>query len=669
MKRISMVLLAPVLLGLAIAGPSFAGGESDTATQTTSEAEVMVSEGRPAAAGNYQIWATPADYESSTGSRIASFGESPLLAARVAAGELPPVDQRLPREPLVVRGFDGRIGTYGGVLTEYNVWDSAGNAPQLVWTRMPINGYWPLYEPYPAIIKSFEMAKDDGTEWVFVLREGLKWSDGQPLTADDFLFPFNDVAMNAELTPRSWPELKSGDATATIAKESDYQVRYSFPQPYRFTHINPWFRWYIPNPSHYLKQFHADYVAQDALDKLVKEGGFETWIQLYSNRFADSNIDRPTVKPWMLSQPPPAVPVINTRNPYFWAIDEQGNQLPYVDELRFLLFDQEVLNLKALAGEVGYSNNIGLALYPELKKAEQEGKIKLILNTGADVNTNTIQFNLNHDDPVMREIFQDARFRHAISYAIEREVINEVIWLGLLEPAQVGPRPGNPFYHEELINKAVDFDQDRANALLDEIGLDQRGADGFRLRPDGKPLLISFMLAEWDVKFGELATDMIKDVGINSNLRVVELGALMDVRNANRYDAAFIWTSWGTTEGRYMDGNVAHLISTGASNFWSPKWANWHLSGGAEGEQPHELMMEAIEYYSKAQSSMDLEEQQLWFKKVLDIAADNLWTIGILAPQTGVTVTLPNLVNYPATQAAWDMGDSGVMAAWFLETE
>jgi ABC-type transport system substrate-binding protein len=95
----------------------------------------------------------------------------------------------------------------------------------------------------------------------------------------------------------------------------------------------------------------------------------------------------------------------------------------------------------------------------------------------------------------------------------------------------------------------------------------------------------------------------------------------------------------------------------------------WEANSEAEGEQPHELMMEAIEYYSKAQSSMDLEEQQLWFKKVLDIAADNLWTIGILAPQTGVTVTLPNLVNYPATQAAWDMGDSGVMAAWFLETE
>ena len=354
----------------------------------------MMSEGRPEAAGNYQVWATPADYQRSTGNQIASFGESPLLAAQVAAGELPPVDQRLPAEPLVVRGFDGRAGSYGGVLTEYNVWDSAGNAPQLVWTRMPINGYWPLYEPYPAIIKSYEMTKDDGTEWVFVLREGLKWSDGHPLTADDFLFPFNDVAMNAELTPRSWPELKVGDTTATIARENDYQVRYSFPQAYRFTHINPWFRWYIPKPSHYLKQFHADYVEQDALDKLVKEGGFETWIQLYSNCFADSNIDRPTVKPW-------------------------------------------------------------------------------------------------------------------------------------------------------------------------------------------------------------------------------------------------------------MDGNVAHLISTGASNLWSPKWADWHLSGGAEGEQPNALMMEAIEYYSKAQSSMDLEEQKLWFKKVLDIAADNLWTIGILAPQTGVTVTLPNLVNYP----------------------
>ena len=163
----------------------------------------------------------------------------------MAAGELPPVDQRLPAEPLVVRGFDGRVGTYGGTITEYKVWDSAGNAPQLVWTRMPINGYW--------------------------------WSDGHPLTADDFLFPFNDMAMNAELTPRSWPELKVGDATATITKENDYQVRYTFPQAYRFTHINPWFRWYIPNPSFYHEELIQKAVEfdQDKANALRDEIGLD----------------------------------------------------------------------------------------------------------------------------------------------------------------------------------------------------------------------------------------------------------------------------------------------------------------------------------------------------------------------------------------------------------
>ena len=656
MKKIVILVF---LFLLVFTFSAFSGAQGETVTEETGS---QISE-----ENLYQVWATPAEYEAATGKRIEIYGEAPQLKTLVAAGALPPVAERLPKEPLVARGSDGLIGKYGGTLNEISLigpsQHSSGGSTRL------IQGWFPFYKSYPNVAKSFEMTDNAAREWVIELREGMKWSDGAPFTADDLVFGFNDFYLNEELSPSSPRELKSGDELATIEKIDDYTVKYTFPSLFRFNQLNRNNGWaHVNYPKHWLSQFHASYADKDELEKLVQEGGFASWTELFENRNG-SYADKPTITPWILRQIPPG-PQLLTRNPYYWVIDEEGNQLPYVDEWHSIDYEKEVVQLKVLAGESDYSEALDLDLYPEVKKAEQEGKTRAVLWSLPEPNVGDIQLNLTIEDPIKRQVFRDKRFRFALSHALDRNMINELAYLGLLYPAQVAPSPLSPFYHERLSNTAIEYDTDKANALLDEMGLDKRGGDGFRLGPDGKDFQINMWGFPWTEKFSEMATDMIKAVGINVNLRIVGYWNIRDSIRANSHEGAFIWEAWGTEEGSFLMGTVNHWLPIHPNDcVWAPLWNDWVLSGGERGEEPPAVLLEALEYYEKAQASLELEEQQKWMEKVLDIAADNLWSIGTLtAPGFPYLIGVnPKLRNFPSSAAGWWYGDWGRIGTWFFE--
>jgi len=627
-------------------------------------------------AGQYQVWVTPAEYEKATGNKIEKYSEAPELRTLVAAGELPPVEKRLPKEPLVVRGFDGEIGRYGGIYSD--IWsESLGHVRGTYTMAFLLQGYYPFRKVYPNIIKSFEMTDTAGKEWTIKLREGMKWSDGYPLTADDFLFAFNDIVFCKELTPDVPLELKSEDGVATIEKIDDYTIKYCFPKRYRFmqkmSQDPGWSIGGVACPKHYLKQFHPLYTNKDELEELTKEGGFGSWTELFTNKVDWKNVDLPTLAPWVLVQAPPDMPVISKRNPYYWVVDEKGNQLPYIDETRYEYYDEEVVNLRVLAGQFVYAEELPISLYPEFKKAEKEGKLRIVMWTYPAPVTDTIEFNLTVKDPVKRKIFRDKRFRFAVSHAIDREMINELVYQGLCEPQQSAPSKNSPFYHERLAHTALEYDTKKANALLDEIGLDKRDANGFRLAPNGEKLQINFLACPWNQQVAELGIDMLKAVGLNCSLRIVGFMPFVNAREANEHEAVFMWGAWSTTEGRYLDnqaGDWLPISGDGWCCFWSSAWRDWYFSKGERGEKPIPVLLEAIEYYEKAQAAWDIEEQKKWFGKVLDIAADNLWVIGILSYHGGCPALLaitPNLRNFPTSSVAWYYGDRARMGCYFFE--
>ena len=648
-----------VVAMLAITFSAFASGtEEGAATEMATE----VSE-----ENLYRVWATPTAYENDTGNKITGFSEAPQLQTMVAGGALPPVEERLPLEPLVARGYDGLIGKYGGSLNQINLVGPGAHAG--FGDGRLIQGWFPFFDPYPSAAKSFEMVDDGAREWVVVLREGMKWSDGVPVTVDDLIFSMEEYYTHKELNPDPARELISGDTLVALEKIDDYTVKYTFPQLFRFNQMalrNSWA--HLSIPKHYMSQFHADYADEDTLEALVKEEGFGSWTELFDDRRGGVQ-DQPTVRPWITRQVPPG-PVVLTRNPYYWVIDEVGNQLPYIDEWRSIDFEKEVVQLKVLAGESDYTEALDLDLFPELKKAEAEGKARAVMWTLPEPNMGDVQLNLTIEDPIKRQVFRDKRFRFAISYALDRELINEVAFLGVGYPAQVAPSPMSPFYHEELANTAIEYDPDKANALLDEMGLDERGSDGFRLGPDGKDFQINMWGFPWLEEFAEMATDMIRAVGININLRIVGYWDIRNAIDANSHDGAFVWEAWGSVEGSYLDGLANHWVPTDINRgVWSPAWAQWYNSDGEKGEEPPDIIKEVYGYYEQAQASLDVAEQQKYMKMILDIAAENLWTVGSLTvPGFPYLINVsPRLRNFPAAAAGWWYGDWGIQGTWFFE--
>ena len=642
--------LLTALLAGALAGAVLAGGATE---EPATSAE-------PAAAG------APAG----------KYREAPLLAQRVAAGELPPVDQRLPDNPLVVTEemlVDG-VGKYGGTWRVSRV-----QVRWIVGLRDTGSGLWIARhdydaDVYPQLAAGWEHSAD-GSAWTVRLRSGTKWSDGHPMTADDLLFWYEDVILNQELNPSIPTYMKVGGDPGTLVKVDDTTVRFEFPSPHPMIPYNGALNW-LPTrfPKHYFMQFHPGHTEADTLADTAKQEGFEEWTQLFMDKadlLYQKNEDVPTLEPWKVERGVPEIPVIYRRNPYFYAVDSAGQQLPYFDELHFDAHDREVLNLKVMGGEVDWTiPSFPLENYPLLKEAEAEGNIKVFFWGESELNAGEINYNLTHQDPVLREMFRDKRFRIATSYALNREEINDLVFLGLGEPWQVAPYTTSRYYHERLATQHLEYDPERANQLLDEMGLSKRDAKGFRLRPDGQPLhIVILVTSAWGhtIKIAELSVDYLKAVGVSASFNSMDIAALRTkTRDLNEHDAV-IGNSWGTNEGVYISGEAANFVPVRDTQFYAPPWFRWYLSGGSDGEEPVAEMVEAIDYFNQFQKELDPDEQHRLFSKVLDIAADNLWTIGTIRVPGQLRAVSARTRNVPMNPVGWWRGDRGRYDTWYFE--
>ena len=583
-----------------------------------------------------------------------SYGEAPMLQDLVAQGMLPPVKERLPLEPLVVEPVEG-IGVYGGTArtatTRATSWGD---------DLMMMSVFTGLIQPSAALdelvanfARDFNVS-DDMTTFTFYLREGLRWSDGHPFTADDILFWYEDVLLNDDLTPSIGAAWRAAGEVLVVEKLDDFTVQYRFaaPRPFFLEQIVHVGDMYLP--KHYLQQFHPSYADPDALAAAVSAAGYDDWVGLFSNRNQRSrqatfNPELPTLNSYALESID-SERRIWVRNPYYWKVDTAGNQLPYIDRIEAqIVGSREVLNGMVISGSLDFAGfESDIRDYPLLVNYADEGGYRTLLWTSA-MNQTIYMLNMTHPDPMLRQIFSDVRFRQALSLAIDRDEINEVIFHGHGEPRQMSVLAMSRYFKPEYASSFVSFDRAEANRLLDEMGLDQRDNQGYRMMPDGRRLTFTLEYLDSETPKQpnvELVTQHWQEIGVDMRSRVIS-GELQRQRaEANLMDAS-VWHGDSSTDIRFPTEASAYVpISRWDRTIW-PAWGQWYASGGNAGEEPpaaiQELYNAWIQLLQEPDEAMRTELAQM----LLDAQAANLWTIGTVANTPYPIVVNQSLRNVP----------------------
>jgi peptide/nickel transport system substrate-binding protein len=605
------------------------------------------------------------------------YGEAPMLAERVESGELPPVEERLPVNPLVV-DVEERIGDYGGTwrLARLGAADS-GVMGQYVGYDNLVRWSIDFESVIPNIAESVEV-NEDSTEYTFHLREGMRWSDGHPFTADDIMFWYEDIFSNTTITPnkaalRSGWLLGSDGNPVVVEKIDDYTV------VFKFTSSNGLFLQNLAQPDgtrptyyakHYFSQFHPRY--NENLDELVEAEGFDDWLELFIFKGGDNtdtslvwdNADMPTLTAWMpeVTMRESTTEIVTVRNPYYWKVDPEGNQLPYIDSAVFeLVNDVEVLLLKVLNGEIDmYNRHFALpANKPVVIDNMARGDYRLYETTPTTVNSMVIMFNLNHEDPVKREIFQNRDFRVGLSHAINRQELIDIVFAGQGVPHQAAPRPDSDFYDEQLATQYTEFDPELANEYLDEAGYSERNTQGIRLGPDGDPL--SFVV-EIDINrppmvdMWEIIQGYWRDVGVDVQLRVIE-GTLWNtrIRQTDQYDLTV--HRFGGGSGMEVLTDPRYYVPIHGNSFYAPRWKMWFINPSGEGtqitpEEPPERVREQMDLYREVLQTGDLERQKELMGQILDIAAEQFYVMGISTEADGYGIVKNDFRNVPDSMFA-----------------
>lgn len=593
-------------------------------------------------------------YRNDTLDNFDQLGESPMLTDKVEAGELPPVEDRLPQDVLVLEGLEG-IGQYGGM------WRT-GYVSAAQWTQ-PVSGIFgppalarsaPDGQIIPNLAKSWELS-EDAMEYTLYLREGVKWSDGEPFTADDFIFWYEAEFGNEYIMPSPPARWAPGGEPMQMEKIDDYTVHFTFAAPHPiFPNFIKRHGHYINQPKHFMSQFHPDFADSDELDALLDEYGLDQWWQLYDLkseqiywRSTNQQPDQPVLQPYVVVERTDDL-VFFERNPYYYKVDAEGNQLPYIDELRAeAVSDSELKELKAIAGDWDYHDGQASSL-PMYIENEEAGDFKTYVWQDSQMAVDSPHPNMTHQDPVLREIFQDARFRQALSLAIDRDEINELVYFNQAEPRQGTVIPPSPLFKQEYKEAYADYDVDRANAKLDDMGL-ERGPDGIRLRPDGEPLrfVLDCRATFIDrMATSELLVDYWQELGLDVRLEGIGAEYQYEMIAANEHDV----TMWGSRMvGEQMERMIHPFIPSGGGGNprTGPLWGQWYESGGTEGEEPPEWFGYLYDLWDVVQTTTDDEERYDALAQIVEAQAENIWFIGTVGLSPVPMVFNADLRNIP----------------------
>ncbi len=585
------------------------------------------------------------------------FQESPDLAAQVKAGKLPPVEQRLPAEPLVLKPLR-HTGKYGGTWRRAFLGPGdSENGNRIRSGDKPL--FWDVTgtKLAPQVAKSWSIDAD-GKRTTLFLRKGMKWSDGSPFTADDFVFWFEEIYLNKELTTSPTPEMAAGGKQGRVVKIDETTVAFEFDAPhFLFPQLlagdtavgggqsrqqSDGLTYGLYAPAHYLRQFLPKFSSVEDAAARAKAAGYANWVQWVRYKMDwRLNPELPTVAAWKMTQPINTQTWMLERNPYFYEVDTEGNQLPYIDRVQLTLAENpEVVNLRAIAGEYDMQERfIDIAKLPVFLENASRGNYTFHLDPGFNGSDSQLVFNMSYrGDPELAKWFANADFRRALSIAIDRDQLNEAFWLGLGTPGSGVPSevvPESP--GKEYIAKWSNFDPKKANAMLDAIGLTKKDRDGYRLRTDnGERLRIQIDVAQtlnptWPQQV-EMVIQQWRAVGIAADMKLLER-SLFSIRRQNDQHQMVLFSNSGS-ESLFLFPVLALPVDASASLMGSA-WAQWYVTEGKAGMKPEDPHMLRVFDLLRAAASKPEAERNATAQEIWRIVADQKWQIGLVGQAPG----------------------------------
>lgn len=536
----------------------------------------------------------------------AKYNESPMLAEMVANGELPPVEERLPENPVVLEPLE-EIGTYGGTLRRGTAWlgsyltENFTREPLTMW-QLPLTNVGP---PRPNLAELIEY-NDEGTEITVYLRQGVKWSDGQPFTAEDIEFYWYDVCLDESATESLPSILYVNGEAPTLEVIDEHTIKFIYPNPYYYFEEAMASILEIAWPKHYMSQFHPKYNEEATYDDLNANAELET------------GRGRVTLQAWMLDEWVEGEIYKLVRNPYYWKVDPEGNQLPYFDYATVeMVEDRQAVALGLVTGEFDLDAMwVGAQHLQLFTEAIEDGRD--ISLTTAQFQGMAMYFNLDHTDPVKYKIFRDINFRRAFSMALNRAEISDLFFSGLLTPGGATFSPVTPYFTQEDSQLWADYDPEAANALLDEAGYMDVDGDGFRETPDGEPIEIIVNVGVHDLYTPtvELITDTyLPDIGIKAIMNAKDQSLILDQYEIGEFDV-HTWDFYGADFP--LSGDLQHLAPAGPNTpYWHQNWEEDPISDD---------FLRYADTLSGA-TTMPYEEREPLMVEASGLLADNVWIV------------------------------------------
>ncbi|MDR3191471.1 MAG: ABC transporter substrate-binding protein [Treponema sp.] len=622
---------AVLLLALGVAGQVFAGGKQDAGAVSSGSAAQR---------------------------------EAPKLAARVAAGTLPSLDQRLPAPQDVMVETMPSTGAYGDHFT----FVFTGRSDQWFYgmiTEEPLFRFTLEGTVEPNVAKGFSV-NANSTEYTIYLRQGMKWSDGQPFTAEDCIFFYEKMILPRSFGNAVYNCFYSTDpatkerSLCTMQKVNDYEFKVKFknPSPNFLELVAIDVKW-LYAPAHYYKQLLPEFIGETAAAAKAKEMGFADVPALgrQTGYYHWNNIGRPQLRPWVITNDPESELLIFERNPYYWKVDAEGRQLPYVDQLHFVrIADPNQKVLKTMAGEIDVASGLPYTSIAALKQNEARGGYKLQTWSSADwAGPGNLQFNQSSENPKLRALFQNREFRHAISIAADRQEMATLVSDGWSTPSQSSPGPGMMGYSKAWSEKWTEYNPAEAKRLLEQSCGLKMGADGYYAFADGSPLsleILSHDNSSEAARAAELLTEKyLKNIGIKAVFVLRDRSYVDETTRANKVDVILNGVvPFNTINIALRPDNLVPVRNNFA--VWYGAFGTWFATNGEGGEAPTGEILKLTDLYRQMSASTNKSQINQIALQMLKLHEENTWGIGFLTP-TPALIAVKNDVNNFLEKGIW----------------